>query len=948
MVVKRKDFQKAAAFIHEFLLKLTEDLECAEVRDSLKLALLHMQKYYRVLQSRNSERNTHTLQLTARGLSPMTPFVDTPDKFQWKWLNMDAYARMSTNMSIADSINLASLPEIIEATLNDDIDMIEELIRRDPSCLDDRDGIGRTALTYAVHFFKHEPLQYILNNQADPNSTAHDGSTALHLACHDGNSHAVRLLLEAGSDVAIVDAYGRSSVHWAVTTPETDCLQILLDYNADTSLRDKDGLTPNMWACQLDHIKHFELLSRSEYSHIEEADGIERDVNGRTWMHWAVRRTEPLECLQTLLTADSARIKDHEGKTVILLAAEMGSLPSCQVILEIAGTECLQDVDNGGRSALHLAALGGHGDVVNYLLEHGADYTVTDKHEATAWDYARNRQLHYCQLIFMSHQRQRIKSNPTSPLPNGHGMFNGNFNYDDYDGNSTNRSKPTTPITPPHPPKRPRTSRTLNRRSNSMGSPEKESSFDWTSGRTVVSANNNQKRRIEVSVTTPHVAVGAFEGRDETAMVTDEEDGGPIEFVEEDVDGVSAGGMDVSDIEDNDDIQRTIKDVRPPPSRRGPHERSPQRQPHPPQRKRNPLSSGGYSPQRSQDLNSNSQEKIQLTEEEHVININHPVPKPPPSAVYRSGRTGPVPSPPNSTPQRPHMLRQPQPLPRTIPTEQQNQRPTSSKDMQLPPAARPNSGGSTYREQVTSPPLAAAIDQVKSNQPTPPSDTVNRPTSGQKPPGVLEGRRIPPPMLTPLSNAPKLPTTDSFDKILKKKNRKKRKDKDKESESTSPQNPLDIPPPRGFAAPLHPPQQNRVSSAVPPPPRYSKGTPSQNQSRYTDENIPEEKVTNGDLPNHSNTFQAMDSEEHSPHNGDMGENESIGPLIPPPQGFRNTGQGRPLSQSIPQDSRIVRMPPTSAKPPLPRTRNSASVQRPSGKSATPRRPRPPTSRSTNA
>ena len=55
-----------------------------------------------------------------------------------------------------------------------------------------------------------------------------------------------------------------------------------------------------MWACRLDHIQHFELLSRSENFHVEDADGIERDLIGRTWMHWAVRRLEPLECLQVI------------------------------------------------------------------------------------------------------------------------------------------------------------------------------------------------------------------------------------------------------------------------------------------------------------------------------------------------------------------------------------------------------------------------------------------------------------------------------------------------------------------------------------------------------------------------------------------------------------------------------------------------------------------------
>lgn len=103
--------------------------------------------------------------------------------------------------------------------------------------------------------------------------------------------------------------------------------------------------------------------------------------------------------------------------------------------------------------------------------------------------------------------------------------------------------------------------------------------------------------------------------------------------------------------------------------------------------------------------------------------------------------------------------------------------------------------------------------------------------------GVLEGRRIPPPALTPLQNAPRLPTVDSFDKMDKKKKKKKKeKDrKDGKSPPPKPENPSDIPPPRGFAAPLHPHMQGspgRINSAAPLAPRYSKGTPQMSDSRY--------------------------------------------------------------------------------------------------------------------
>lgn len=74
-------------------------------------------------------------------------------------------------------------------------------------------------------------------------------------------------------------------------------MQLLVEHRVNVNVRDKEGMSPSMWACRMDHIEHFEILSRVE-QHIDEEDGLERDISGKTWMHWSVRRTEPLECLK--------------------------------------------------------------------------------------------------------------------------------------------------------------------------------------------------------------------------------------------------------------------------------------------------------------------------------------------------------------------------------------------------------------------------------------------------------------------------------------------------------------------------------------------------------------------------------------------------------------------------------------------------------------------------
>jgi len=88
--------------------------------------------------------------------------------------------------------------------------------------------------------------------------------------------------------------------------------QMLLDEHDDTGVRDCEGLSPAMWMCRSDRIAHFELLSsyeqqqsadRQQPEHHDgiDNDGYERDLCGRTRLHWSVRCTEPLSCLKVCL-----------------------------------------------------------------------------------------------------------------------------------------------------------------------------------------------------------------------------------------------------------------------------------------------------------------------------------------------------------------------------------------------------------------------------------------------------------------------------------------------------------------------------------------------------------------------------------------------------------------------------------------------------------------------
>ena len=113
-------------------MKLSVEVECAELRDTLNLALLHMQKYYRTLRLRTQSQDracSQMLSASLRGLSPLTPFKDAPDKFNWKWINLES-PKVTGSLPIDGGKNLMTLPLVIQAAKQGDNDLLQQLIQK--------------------------------------------------------------------------------------------------------------------------------------------------------------------------------------------------------------------------------------------------------------------------------------------------------------------------------------------------------------------------------------------------------------------------------------------------------------------------------------------------------------------------------------------------------------------------------------------------------------------------------------------------------------------------------------------------------------------------------------------------------------------------------------------------------------------------------------------------
>ena len=78
--------------------------------------------------------------------------------------------------------------------------------------------------------------------------------------------------------------------------------QLLLGSGVDVGVHDNDGMSALMWCCHGDRVDHMRLLLEhlGQRHGLADADWLlsDRDVTGRSCLHWAVRRTEPLRCLE--------------------------------------------------------------------------------------------------------------------------------------------------------------------------------------------------------------------------------------------------------------------------------------------------------------------------------------------------------------------------------------------------------------------------------------------------------------------------------------------------------------------------------------------------------------------------------------------------------------------------------------------------------------------------
>jgi len=135
--------------------------------------------------------------------------------------------------------------DVFEASALGDISRLRPLLQEQPDAICAFSSDGFTALHFAAFFAQSAAAEELLNNGADPNAVATNGTklAVINSAAASGNAALVKLLLREGANPDAQQEGGFTALHAAAQHNNVEMAQALLEAGANASVQANDGKT---------------------------------------------------------------------------------------------------------------------------------------------------------------------------------------------------------------------------------------------------------------------------------------------------------------------------------------------------------------------------------------------------------------------------------------------------------------------------------------------------------------------------------------------------------------------------------------------------------------------------------------------------------------------------------------------------------------------------------
>jgi ankyrin repeat protein len=252
----------------------------------------------------------------------------------------------------ASVASAAGLP-LVDAAKSADRNAVRLLLQQKAD-VNAAEGDGTTALHWASYRDDIESADLLIRAGAKVNAANDLGATPLWAACLNGSSTMVRRLLQAGANPNAALLLGETPVMVASRSGNADVVEQLLSKGANANARAARGQTALMWAVAQSHPDVVKVLV---------ARGADVHARSESWSQ--------MEAVSPHGRPEYNREIPYGKNTPLMFAARVGDLASAKILVE-AGAN-VNDEDAWGVSVVGTAAHSGFADLVEFLLQKGAD-----------------------------------------------------------------------------------------------------------------------------------------------------------------------------------------------------------------------------------------------------------------------------------------------------------------------------------------------------------------------------------------------------------------------------------------------------------------------------------------------------------------------------------------------------------------------------------------------
>ncbi|XP_016538365.2 ankyrin repeat and death domain-containing protein 1B isoform X1 [Capsicum annuum] len=256
--------------------------------------------------------------------------------------------------------------KFLQAACSGDVELFKKLAKQ----LDDGKGLAGTvadvkdankrgALIFAAREGKTELCKYLVEElKVDVNEKDEEGETPVLHAARHGHTATVQYLIEQGADPATPSASGATALHHAAGNGHIEVVKLLLSKGVNVDFQSDAG-TPLMWAAGLGHEDVVEVL-------LEHRANLHAQTDDDNCPLISAVAANSLPCVELLVKA-GANVNVKAGDaTPLLIAAHNGSTEIINCLLQAGADPTAADED--GNKPIQLAATSGSRAAVEALL----------------------------------------------------------------------------------------------------------------------------------------------------------------------------------------------------------------------------------------------------------------------------------------------------------------------------------------------------------------------------------------------------------------------------------------------------------------------------------------------------------------------------------------------------------------------------------------------------